>query len=115
MFVWRVCTIGARPNRIPLPAATAKVKREDSRVHAEVDSFRNAGDVQQGSRPIGEDDAAKASEQRQQHRLGQPLAHEARMTGTDRHSYRHLATAGDAAGEEQAGNVGTGNEQHEPD
>ena len=113
VFVWSVWQHRRQAEEDPASGCHRKGESEDATVQTEVDGFRNSREVQERRAPIGKHDAAETSQQRQQHGFRQPLANEARVSGADRHAYGHLATAGHAAGEQQAGDVGARDEQHE--
>ena len=59
----------------------------------------------------GESQADRPSRECQQHALGQELPHDAASIGAERDADRDLALAGDAARQQQIGDVGAGDEQ----
>ena len=68
---------------MPLAAAAANVKSEDAPVDVEVNLLRDPGKVEERRAPPRQQQPAEAAEQRQQHRFGQPLAHQPRAAGAD--------------------------------
>jgi hypothetical protein len=61
----------------------------------------------------GQRDAYRTTEARQQNALGEQLPDEARSVGAERDAHCHFMPARRGAHQQQVGNVGAGDEQHE--
>ena len=73
--------------------------------------------VERGHRPDapeGQPQAQHAAGEREQQALGQELAHESLPAGSQRGAHRDLLRPRGRAGEQQVGDVGAGDQQHEP-
>ncbi len=82
--------------------------------HDRRDVVGDRGD-QQPHPPERQTDAQGAAGQTQDHALGEQLAEHPAASSAQRGPHRHLATPALGPGEEQAGHVGAGDEQHEAD
>ena len=63
--------------------------------------------------PARDDGTAEAGGERQHHALGEELADQAAASGADRRAHDDLAAARRGARQQQIGDVGAGDEQHE--
>jgi hypothetical protein len=66
-------------------------------------------------RPVGHQDAERTPEAGQHQVFGQGLPQQVPSARADRRADRHLPPPRGALGEQQVGDVGAGDEQHEPD
>ena len=106
------------PKRSPAHDRERDGEREHAAVDRDLAQARQVvgGDGEQSvEREAREEQAESAADQREHQALGQELAQEAGAAGADRGAQRHLALARRGAGEQQARDVGAGDQQHEGD
>ena len=79
------------------------------------DEIRRAQRIDERLREPRERHAAQRADDREQHALGQQLAHDAHPVGADRHTHGELAAARDAVRQQQTGDVGARDEEQQRD
>ena len=117
------CSAGIRPKRMPVPSDTASVKRE----HAPVDADQRAvlADARQAG-GVDRQQRADADDAEQRARATPPAIDSTTLSvsswrmmpaaaGADRGADGDLALAAGGAHEQQVGDVGAGDQQHEAD
>ena len=110
---------GSRPNTMPVRSVRPNVK---ARMRASGDGLTSSGAPSTGMKAMQAlrhhrrqpetDEAAGAGEQQA---LDEELAHELAARGAERQPHGDLALAHEAARDEQVGDVGAGDEQHQAD
>src|SRR6266403_2611452 len=93
-------------------------KNKNSKVQRnsrEVEQISGAGGEESIGAPNGESDAEAAADQGEQQTFHEQLAGDAPAAGADGGSNGHLALATGSTGEEQAGDIGTGDEEDKRD
>jgi len=109
---------GARPNRTELATDRIAAKPSTVRLSAagafEGSDIENDGD-ERPQRCPGQDHSEQPAGARQDQALGQKLAHDAAAAGADRRANRELRLTSRTPGQQQAGDVDTGNQQDQPD
>ena len=109
---------GARPKPTPVTSATAMVNAS-TRPSSATSLARGSASGLMATSASTPHTASKrpsaAPDRRQEQALGQKLADEPRAPGAERRANGHLAVARRRAREHQVGDVGAGDEQHEPD
>jgi len=73
---------------------------------------RRAQGHQSPDRAKRQEQAQNAGRQTEQKALGEHLTHEAASPGSERHAHGHLTLPNRGAGQEQIGDIRTGNQQH---
>ena len=103
---------------IPVSEAHRRHVAEHGEVHAEDDPVRLAavcdGGVEGANAGVRQEQAQPPADEREQGALDQQLPDHPGPAGAERESDGDLARAFGGAGEEQVGDVGAGDEQHEP-
>ena len=91
-------------------------EQHDDRVDRQVHRVRRLSRQERGhqvQRPLGDDEAAEAAEDREETRLAEQLPHELSASRANRQPDRHLARARGAARQQQVRDVRARNQQHE--
>src|SRR6266478_876431 len=89
----------------------AKIQRNGR----EVEQISGAGGEERVGAPNGESDAEASTNQSEEQTFHEQLAGDAPAAGADGGSNGHLAFATGSAGEEEAGNIGAGDEEDKRD
>ena len=109
---------GAKPARIPVSSETPAAKSNTSAMQGDVcepRSIRRQGKFERLQADCREDHTRDAGKGGDKTALGQHLPHQAPGIGAERATQRHLPLARGGAGEHQVGDVGAGDQQHQPD
>ena len=115
---WRRFTSGASPNSIPVTTETTTVKarttgsREMSAARGNAVRIRGQERAETGK---GDSDADGAADQREQDSLGQELSKDPPATRAECGPDGELTLTRFGARQQEVGEIGAGDEQHEPD
>ena len=85
-----------------------------SSIDAKPREIRGREQREEAQQPDGQQQAERAADHGEQQRLGDELSEQPAAAGAERRAHRHLPLPGDRAREQQVGDVGAGDEQHEP-
>ena len=112
----RVCISGARPKTMPVAIDTPSVKSSTSGSTVDFARARQARRIARMSAlhaDAREHEAEHAADDRQQHALGHELAQQPAAAGAERGAHRELAMPRLGARQQQVGEVGARDQQHE--
>ena len=114
----RRCSSGARPKSTPVTIEMASVNSEHDRVERDLGRSRQALRIRRQQRAqAGEAErgAERAAGERQHDPFGQELPQQPPASGAERRADRELPLPRLGARQQQVGEIGAGDEQHEPD
>ncbi len=119
-FVFAAWSAGARPKTSPVSSGDGDGVDDDARVHAPVDVVRRLVLRRNRRRQplqtdVGDRDAERRGGQRNQHALGEQLPDDAAASGAERGANRDLALTHRRARQQQVGDVGARDQQHQAD
>jgi len=106
------------PKSTPLRQRRQERENEDARVDGDVIEPRDVAGVEARERryaDVGDGDTTEAADNGDGNAFGEHLPDEAAAAGAEGAAQSNLARPLGTAGEEQVGDVGTGDQQHEPD
>ena len=112
----RARSAGSRPTSGPVATVTASENSSTCRSSRGVNVIGSASDgepAQHVDADVGDDDAGEAAEQREHQVLGQHLTHQPAAAGAERRTHGQLLLAMAAAREQQVGDVGARDQQHQ--
>ena len=112
------CRAGASPNRSPVASDRSDANSEHAPVEGDLVEPWNVARADRGQRPLQDEretDAQDAAADGEQHALGQELPDKTPPPRAERGADRELALTPGAAGQEKVRDVGSGDEQDEPD